>query len=52
MNWRCLKMRYLNQPFTFSNWDPKSMQAHILWLELNLFEDIENYALETLLKAF
>ena len=52
MNWRCKKMRYLNLPFTFTSWDPKQMQAHINWLDGNLFEDIENYALETLLKAF
>ena len=52
MNWRCKKMRYMNLPFTFKTWDPASLHAHISWLETNLFEDIENYALETLLKAF
>ena len=51
MNWRCRRMRHLKQPFTFTEWDPRSMEPHINWLEEVLFNDIENYALETLLKA-
>ena len=51
MNWRCRKMKFLDQPFTFRNWDPNQMMDHIRWLEGKLCEDLENYGLETLVKA-
>jgi len=33
-------------------WDPREVLRHIKWLEYLLFEDIEAYAMETLMKAF
>ena len=52
MLWRARKLSYLGQTFNFPMWDPREVLRHIKWLEYLLFEDIEAYAMETLMKAF
>jgi hypothetical protein len=51
--WRMRKLKALDHQFTFSDWDTqRNLIVHkCKWLEMQLFKDIEGFAMHTLVRA-
>lgn len=51
--WRMRKLKALGYQFTFSDWDnQRNLIVHkCKWLEMQLFKDIEGFAMHTLVRA-
>ncbi len=51
--WRMRKLKALGYQFTFTDWDnQRNLIVHkCKWLEMQLFKDIEGFAMHTLVRA-